>query len=218
MVGAMPAKYTQRHFVNGGHYHIYNRGVEKRQIFFDEQDYRMFQYYLFIYLAPPLIVQDKYPNLPAHLKRNSQYANVLLETYTLMPNHFHLLLQQQTDGAISQFVKQLTNAYTLYFNQKYQRVGSLMQGVFKAVEIDSGSALLHVSRYIHRNPVSAGIARESEAYPWSSYEHFIGPKINPFVESGNILSAFVSAKMYADFVEGQQHLANLDTLFIDHDE
>lgn len=137
----MPSKYVVRNFAEDSYYHIYNRGGQNWDIFLDEKDYRFFETYLFIYLAPLKKVLEKHPDLPLRLHNKNLSEEVKLMAYCLMPNHFHLLLKQKTKNGISKLLKQITNAYTLYFNQKNTRVGGLMQGRFKAVQVKDGDLL-----------------------------------------------------------------------------
>ena len=114
----MPSKYVVRNFTEDSYYHVFNRGVEKRDIFLDDEDYTTLQSYLFKYLQPIEKVAEKYPDTPTRLYGKNLSEEVELVAYCLMPNHFHLLLKQNTKDGISKLLKQLTNAYTLYFNQK----------------------------------------------------------------------------------------------------
>ncbi|MEK6852378.1 MAG: transposase, partial [Nanoarchaeota archaeon] len=140
----MPSRHVIRNFAEESIYHVFNRGVEKRKIFLDEQDYNMFLYYLFVYLSPMETVLEKYPRLPLRLYSSNLSREVELLSYCLMPNHFHFLIKQHSKDGISKLLKQITNAYTLYFNSKYERVGGLVQGRFKAVEIGKDELLIHV--------------------------------------------------------------------------
>ena len=203
------------------YYHVFNRGVEKRNIFEDEQDYNIFKYYLSIYLLPKEIIAQKFDKVPLRLLNKNLNDQLELLAYCLMPNHFHLLLKQLTTDAISRFMKQLTNAYTFYFNNKHDRVGGLMQGRFKAVLIDSDEQLLHVSRYIHLNPITAQLTNELGNYFWSSYPSYTNVTSDPLVKKGTILDQFNSSKDYKRFVSDQEDYAKeLDKskhLFIEQD-
>jgi len=193
-----------REFGENEYYHVFNRGVEKRLIFLDEQDYNMFLYYIFIYLAEPKTVIAKYPTLPLRLRGKSLYHNVELLAYCLMPNHFHFLLRQKSKDGVSKFLKQFTNAYTHYFNTKYKRVGGLMQGRYKAARITSDEMLLHVSRYIHLYPLVASLVSDLANYKWSSYESYITGRKSPIVNTDIILARFPSKEAYKAFVLDQE--------------
>src|SRR5690606_27460319 len=110
----MPSRYVLRDFKKNNYYHVVNYGINKRNIFFDEEDYRTFLYYLKIYLLPKNIL-EKMPELPKRMLAKNRNAEVELIAYSLMPNHFHLLLLEKETGGISLFMKQLSNAYTKYF-------------------------------------------------------------------------------------------------------
>lgn len=217
----MPSRYVIRNFSENKIYHVFNRGVEKRKIFMDEQDYNMFSYYLFIYVAPLEKILQKYPLLPLRLQGKNLSGEIEITSYCLMPNHFHLLLKQNNKDSISKFIKQLTNAYTLYFNQKYKRVGGLMQGRFKAVDIDKDDLLIHVSRYIHLNPVTAGLTKDIKNYKWSSLNDYLDNLDNYILNKNIILSYFSSPKDYRNFVLDQvgyaKNLEAIEHLLLDGD-
>lgn len=202
----MPSKYLLRNFERDGVYHIFNRGVDKRLIFLDEQDYQLFLYYLYIYLTPLEKVLRRYHGLPLRLFNKNVAKELDLLSYVLMPNHFHLILRQKMDGGISQFMKQLSNAYTQYFNHKYKRAGSLFEGAFKAVRIPTDELLVHTSRYIHLNPVMAGLSKEPE-YQWSSYGEYIDSMTTSLCSKKPILNMFASVYSYKKFVNDQKDYA-----------
>lgn len=122
--------------------------------------------------------------------------------YCLMPNHFHFLLKQLKDGGITEFVSKLSNSYTKYFNTKEKRVGPLFQGEFKSVLVESDERLLHVSRYIHLNPLTSYLVKDLNSYEWSSYLEYIngGKEI---CAKEDILSFFKSPSKYKQFVLDQ---------------
>lgn len=209
----MPSKYVIRNFSENNFYHIFNRGVEKRKIFLDEEDYNMFLFYVFIYVAPLEKVLAKYPLLSFRLQSRNLSKEMQLVSYCLMPNHYHLLIKQIKKDSISKFIKQLTNAYTLYFNQKYKRVGGLMQGRFKAVNIENDDLLLHISRYIHLNPIIANLTKEIRGYKWSSLIAYLDNINNPVLSKDLILSFFRSRHTYKDFILDQiDYAKNLDLI------
>lgn len=214
----MPSKYVNRQFQNGGIYHVYNRGVEKRAIFIDDYDRNIFLYYLFIYLAPLEQILFKYPELNLRIASKNLNKELSLISYCLMPNHFHLLLKSNTATAIPKLLKQLTNAYVQYFNQKYHRVGGLMQGCYKAVQIENDEQLIHIVRYIHLNPVVAELDT-IEHYPWSSHKVFIDPARTTYLAKDIALNYFKSVNKYQEFVSDQinyaQELHRLQQISID---
>ena len=161
----MPAKNTLKTYVDGGYYHLYNRGVNKMNIFTDQRDYSVFLSYLKTYLLPkdaeklqaiignpdiPLRERDK---ALRELKLNNFTDSVDLLAYCLMPNHYHFLVKQVNHRDLEFFTKSLMTRYSQYFNRKYKRVGPVYQGRYKAVLIETEEQLLYLTRYIHRNPL-----------------------------------------------------------------
>lgn len=204
----MAARNTIRYYTENSYYHIYNRGVEKRLIFLDSADYKTFLYYLFIYLAPPEIVQKRYPKLLSRLKKNNLSSAASLISFSLMPNHFHLLVLQKEADAITKLMRRVTVAYTHYFNEKYNnRVGGLLQGVFKAVLVDTEEYLLYLTAYIHRNALSlqeVGSPEKLQTYRWSSYPIFLGQMPTSYIARELILPYFSQTHpelSYQSFVE-----------------
>lgn len=200
----MPGRTTP--LVNGEFYHVYNRGNEKRDIFTQTRDYTRFLKTVFYYLfTGPRPSFSKFSKLQVTLlKPLSEEKLVEIICYCLMPNHFHFLIRQLKENGISKFMGQISNSYTKYFNTKYQRVGPLLQGAFKAVRIESEEQLIHVSRYIHLNPVVSGLVDNLEDYQWSSYLEYIKP-ISTFCSINEILGFFDSneKEKYKEFVEAQ---------------
>ncbi len=198
----MPGRITP--LVNGGYYHIYNRGNEKRNIYTQTRDFKRFlktvYYYKFLGPKPSLSRFAKSDFDSFKPAPDKKLVDIIC--YCLMPNHFHFLLRQLKDNGISIFMSQLANSYTKYFNTKYRRVGSLLQGTFKAVLIESEEQLVHVSRYIHLNPVVSGLIKNLNTYPWSSYPEYLGQEVlcSPQI----ILDLFPSNEKYQAFVEAQK--------------
>ncbi len=124
------------------------------------------------------------PNKNASLRGDIVDAGsdrVQLIAYCLMPTHFHLLLRQKTDAGISIFISQLLNSYTRYFNIRHNRKGPLWESTFKSVHIETDEQALHLTRYIHLNPVTAHLVKKPEDRPYSSYSEYLGdpPKEGP---------------------------------------
>lgn len=141
----MPSKNSLKDYVKGGYYHLYNRGVEKRSIFQDQQDYSVFLSYLKTYLMPKdeqglrqrlsdsKISAKERDTILKLLGLNNFYEEILLISYCLMPNHFHFLVKQNSANSIDGFMNSLCTRYTMYFNRKYKRIGPLYQDVYKQV-------------------------------------------------------------------------------------
>lgn len=190
-------------FVNGEIYHIYNRGLNKQDIFFNTRDRSIFLESLFYYqLADPkLKFSLSRHNKNIHPDRNNKLVDIIC--YCLMPNHFHFLIKQLQDNGISTFMRRFGHSYTKYINVKYDRQGPLFQGIFKAVPIGNNEQLLHVSRYIHLNPLVSNLVRDLKLYRWSSYRSFIGLESNNNLVLEDVLGQFKSNAAYGKFVMDQ---------------
>jgi len=210
----MPSRNIVKIYVSNGIYHVYNRGVEKRNIFEDKQDYGVILKYLKEYLSPPPKPEDLKTifNLRGGtfkgIRRQPKNYNkqVELMAYCIMPNHFHLLIKQNTDRVMIDFLRSLLTRYSIYFNKKYDRVGKLFQGHYKAVLVTEDNYLLHLSRYIHLNP-SEYTDNLEDAY--SSYADYLGLRKTEWVKPDLILNffnkevapEFKKLVSYKDFVE-----------------
>lgn len=176
-------------FVQTEFYHIYNRGTDKRPIFLDVGDYRRFQTLLFVANTDKAIsLKDLYRNNQGPFDLAAENKMVALGAYCLMPNHFHLLVTPRTDNGVSVFMQKLSTAYSMYFNKKYERSGSLFEGKFKSQLAIEDRYLKYLFSYIHLNPVKLlqhdwkenGIKDKKEAekylnsYTFSSYFDHIG--------------------------------------------
>lgn len=210
----MPRRNSIKIYVQGGYYHVYNRGVEKRIIFKDGQDYKVFLSYLKYSLSEPpkrgdivktfTLQGSPFKGLP-RLPKNFQNKIELL-AFCLMPNHFHLLVKQEGKDTLKSFMMSLITRYSMYFNKKYDRVGSLFQGVYRGALITDEPYLLHLSRYIHLNP--SGLTKNlTSAY--SSYANYLGLEKISWLKPGFILAQFNNKigiefkkiNSYKDFVE-----------------
>jgi len=208
----MPCKNSRKAYKENGIYHIYNRGVEKRDIFLDDQDYKTFLYFLKEYLLDPNDPQKKSREYKGRtLVRRSFIDRIELLAYCLMPNHFQLLLKQKGENDMTEFMKCLATSYSMYFNDKYERVGSLFQGRYKAVSVENDDYLLHLSRYIHLNSFDKGQALAE--YDWSSYQEYLGVRSTKWVKpefilsifNGNIGNEMIGKSVYKDFVEDYEY-------------
>ncbi|OGD97391.1 hypothetical protein A3F02_01620 [Candidatus Curtissbacteria bacterium RIFCSPHIGHO2_12_FULL_38_9b] len=211
----MPSKNSIKQYLENSYYHIYNRGVEKRVIFENDEDYKVFLSYLKIYLDPPQSIEARTVSVNNNLYKtvrrplNNYYGEIELVTYCLMPNHFHLLIwQNKNPKSIEYFMRSLCTKYSQYFNKKYQRIGYLFQGTYKAVLIKDDSQLLHLTRYIHLNPTKETPLQKA----YSSYADYLGKRSTSWVKPRRILGYFKTAQKaglkdlfsYQSFVEDYQ--------------
>lgn len=197
----MPGRITP--LASGELYHIYNRGSEKKNIFTQSYDYKRFQqtFHYYQYQGPkPKFSNSKHGIFTFTPISEDKLVEILC--YCLMPNHFHFLIRQIKNKGISIFLSQLSNSYTKYFNTKYKRVGPLLQGAFKAKLVDNDPQLLHVSRYIHLNPVVSNICDNLDEYPWSSYKEY-AQSGDILCSTGEIAGYFQSKEKYIEFLEDQ---------------
>jgi len=192
-------------FANNECYHVFNRGVDKRRIFL-----RNYHYTRFLNTIKQLLTKGTAQ--AGVITRNDLGFDKRLDIfcYCLMPNHYHLLLRQKEDNAISEFMHNLNTSYTKYFNLNNKRTGRLFEYTFKAVRVETDEHLLHLTRYIHLNPLIANLTTDLETYPWSSYLEFSGKRSDSFCHKDVILSFFSGENPYRDyekFVEGQKDYA-----------
>lgn len=186
----MPAKNSIKYYIENSIYHIYNRGVEKRKIFLDEQDYKVFLTCLKQYLSNPetepkrQILQGL--TLQYHPSKN-YYGEIELLSFCLMPNHLHLLIKQKGKDSIKKFTQSLFTRYSIYFNRKYKRPGPLFQGVYKAINVINKDYLLDLTRYIHKNPLKY-TKNLTESY--SSYATYIGLNNTVWINKNIVLDYF----------------------------
>jgi len=201
-------------FANGEFYHVYNRGVDKRKVSFNRRDYERFIDSMSVFNDVEPIGHLDRELLFVEAKPRQKEALVSIVAYCLMPNHFHFLLKQIHDNGVSKFLQKLLTGYTMYFNKKYDRSGVLYQGVFKSKHIKDDPYLLHLTRYIHLNPVevcadgltdSKAINNALGEYRWSSYADYLGiRKDSGLVDGKNIvLDMFKDRRGYEKFVIDQ---------------
>lgn len=131
-------------------YHVMLRGNEKKKIFIDAQDKSVFT------------------NILYNKKKDNDFC---LYAYCIMDNHVHLVIKE-LETSISRIMKRIGTSYAIYFNKKYNRVGHVFQDRYKSEVIEDDRYLLSVIRYVHNNPVKAGICKVQE-YRWSSYRFYI---------------------------------------------
>jgi REP element-mobilizing transposase RayT len=179
----MPSPHETKELVPQGIYHAFNRGVEKRRIFVDGYDYQRFLGY----------IRQGFANEPG----------ITLLAYSLMPNHFHLLIRQSDEpNAISRFMQGLGISYVRTFNNRHNRVGPLYQGKYKAVRVVGPEHLMSASRYIHLNPLNAGLGWWH--YQYSSVDAYLPPfPANPLVDPSPVLELFDSPADYQRFLYAQ---------------
>lgn len=180
--------------IPGEYYHLYNRGVNRDNIFFQEDNWVYFLSRLRHYFTP-------------------QTSKLI--AYCLMPNHYHLLLQIKIDEFGRKVMHPFSTSYTKAINKQQSRVGSLYQGPYQFRHIKSDSDLLHLSRYIHRNPVEAGFTEAPEDWTNSSHLEYLSFSKRNIVNTQLVLSLFENIESYAQFVSQTPEHHSLEHIRID---
>jgi len=206
----MPSKNIVKIYVKDGVYHIYNRTLKGLNLFIDEQDYKIFLYYLKSYLSP-LKDQLKPPSSIKSDRKYSLYEKIKLLCYCLMPNHFHLMIQQLTERAMVEFMKRLIDAYIKYFNEKYDRRGSIFEGCYKAVLIDNERHFLYLPYYIHHNPEDLykddpEKIEKVKNYPYSSYGDYLGKRNTKWIYKDDLMEQFIEVEKEDIGIEEARHI------------
>ena len=179
--------------LRAGYYcHLYNRGVNRQPIFFNDENRAYFIKRLRHYCKPNLID---------------------IVAYCLMPNHYHLLVNLKCDDLSAKIMQPFTVSYTKAVNQQQERVGPLFQGPFKASLVDKDEYLLHLSRYIHLNPVLAELVDHPAKWAFSSYRDYVGLRNGTLPKPDVVLFQFPSRQAYAEFVESY---SEVDKKLIEH--
>jgi putative transposase len=141
-------------FIKGEFYHIYNRGCGRGRIFRSDENYRFLQ---------------------KLLREYSAELAISIIAYSLMPNHYHLVLRQDGQTSAGDFVQRVFNRYSKAYNKMFHRTGTLFEGPFRSVQIDSEAYLVHLCRYVHRNPLDAGLVTTIQDWGFSDYFDWIEP-------------------------------------------
>ena len=189
-MSTMPGINLEKIYLSDSYYHVYSRGTNQDIIFRDDEDYAVFLNLFKRYLS----------DSPVQDQQGREYLwlhdQIELLAYCLMPNHFHILVTPLVDGGVSKFMQRLQTAYTMYFNKKHKRSGSLFGGTYKAQHVDKDEYLKYLFSYIHLNPAKLFDSRWKEEgaknlkklkrqvmeYPYSSIYDYISSNftiINP---------------------------------------
>lgn len=206
-------------FEQDGIYHIFTRGVEKRNIFLDYNDRIRFRLLLLHCLPNASILSfshaQKLKQKPELTRNGSGLVDILC--HCLMDNHVHLLLRENVDGGITKYMQRILNSYAKYFNMRHERTGVLFGGRFKSVPVISDEQLLHVSRYIHLNPSEAKIAKDPFTYPWSSLGQYIGESKEEYSHPDFILDLMDGGyrEFILDHIDYEQTCAAYPELLLD---
>jgi len=189
----MPSENLVKDYIKGAYYHIYNRGVAKQDTFLEDFDYNYFLYKIRMYLTD------------MRKKEKDHRHNIKLVSFCLMPNHYHLLVQNISERGIERFMRSLCTCYSMYFNRKYNRIGPVFQDRYKAKLIKTEAQLLTTSLYIHKNPEEA--PEPLERYAYSSLKYYVSNSGGSWINPQTILSYLSldkgkSIEMYKNFIGG----------------
>ena len=181
--------------VAGEIYHLYNRGNNRQDIFMERENYLFFLRRIRTYLV----------GQTSEVSETSEVwpAWTTIIAYCLMPNHFHMLVRPH-DDQLSRRMQRLLISYTKAMNRRYERVGALFQGQFRAVHVDRDPYLLHLSRYVHLNPVVAELAERPQDWEFSSYRDIAGLRQGTLPKPDIVLSQFPDPGAYQAFVESYE--------------
>lgn len=204
-------------------YHVLSRGVDKRQIFMDDEDRFRFIHDLFEFNDQQKVESNFYRFNKSHdvahreIKRGPRKLLVNVHAFCLMPNHYHLLLSPMVEGGISLFAKKINGGYAKYFNQKHERTGTLFERKLKSILVENQAHFLHLPYYIHLNPLDmvAPEWRERKInnlsktldflneYRWSSHLDYLGKHNFPSITQRDfLLEIFRGEKGYKKALEG----------------
>ncbi len=202
-------------FANDEYYHIYNRGVDKREVFCEEKDYLRFLIRMKEFNNNSSDSQRDYEKRKSEKNRQNlklgfgypkpsfRFLDMLklvdIICYCLNSNHYHFILKQLMNNGISKFMHKLDLGYAKYFNIKYDRSGSLFQGSFKAKHIDTNEYLLWLSGYVNGNAEIHKIA-QAENYKWCSYRDYLNKRQGTLCNKEIILSQFKNTEEYRKYV------------------
>ncbi|MEI6843458.1 MAG: transposase [bacterium] len=201
-----------KEFAPGNIYHVFNRGNNKDKIFEDDQDYRVFLFRIGLALGyePDELNKQSLLSVPFSRIRISETNknNYKLHSFCLMPNHFHLLIEQNKDESISKFISKVCTSFSMYINKKYNRVGHVFQDKFKAIMIEDDPQLIWTSAYIHMNPIKDGLAKLPGEYEWSSYNDYTTDRQLVITNTDFLKSIFGKSKGFEE--ETMRAISNKD--------
>ncbi len=209
--------------VNGALYHIFTKSISGHKIFRSKNDYTRMKNLLWFYkkekIPTRFSIFQRMKNKEEFYERYLNDKNDLVEiiAYCLMPTHLHILLRQLRDSGISIYMSNVLNSYTRYFNNKNKRKGPLWQSRFKSVMVKTDEQILHLTRYIHLNPVADGLVDKPEEWLFSSYREYIGAEDEQICNFSKYIN--VGREEYAEFVKSridyQRILSELKVLILE---
>jgi len=190
-------------------YHVFTRSIAGFTIFNSPYDYMRMRDVMFYYSVkdPPCrfcFFAEKSPRMSLidFLNRQNNKPLIQIIAYCLMPTHVHLVIKEVEENGLSGYMNIVLKSYTKYFNCKYKRKGPLWEGRFKNVRVESDEQLIHLTRYVHLNPVSAGLIEQPDSWEHSSYRQYVG--YNKGLTNLLKCPGLLNIKDYKGFVEDQR--------------
>ena len=200
-------------FVNEELHHVFNRGAEKRPIFLDQSDYERYITSMYFLNSNEDGLMSKWRDFKKFnpkakpwdfkvIKQEEKLVDIIC--YCLNENHHHKILKQLQDKGIENFMQKIGTSYAMYFNKKYDHSGTLYQGPFKSVYIDTNEYLLYLSVYVNANHFihgkSQGLALEQNLWPYSSLPDYLGKRKETLCDTRPVLDQFKDIKEYEKFL------------------
>ncbi len=221
---------TRKHpLVTDEIYHIYNRSVAQIPIFRNTHEHNLYlkliDYYRFFNTPSRYSFYSRLPDFQRNeifdsLNKENK-VKVEIYSFTLMPNHYHILAKQVGENGISNFIRHIQDSYAKYINQKSKRYGALFQSPFKAVRIETNEHFIHVARYIHLNPLTSYILKKEKdlyAYPWNSWIDYMSNTPRTFINA-KLLLGLVKRNQLVNFtfdqLDYQRRLENIKHLTLE---
>ena len=181
-------------YLQGKYYPVYNRGCNKLPVFFSDENYRF---------------------LIRKFNDTFEKYDIEISAYCLMLNHYHLLVKQNSDISISKWLKTVFNGYSQAINKQDNRKGTIFEGRARNKEITNASHLIHLIRYIHYNPVQAGLVNRAEKWEFSNYSDWIGIRKNKLFNNRLLKQYFNNHESYKRFFDDYEDSQKITTEFRD---
>lgn len=208
-------------------YHAFNRSIAKELIFETKTNLNKVLEIINFYRFPQKLRLSRFKSLPKEVKRVyfESFRNspplVEIYAYCFMPNHYHFLLKQIQENGIGRFLSNFQNSFAKIFNLKQNRTGGLFQNQFKAKRVETEEELIHISRYIHLNPVTSYLIESKylAVYPWTSFPLYMQNDQDSLVNTNLLFGTVGSSYVYSRFIENQvdyqKTLASIKNLILE---
>lgn len=198
-------------FATNEYYHLFNRTIGKEIIYADKRNLSRMIHLVDHYRFPQPLRYSQFKTLPdkskqAYLNKVSKETPLVeIFSFAFMPNHFHFLLKQTREHGLVTFISNLQNSFAKFFNLKYKRHGSLFTKPFKGKWVETDEEFVHISRYIHLNPVTSFQINSDDLaiYPWTSLPYYLNKLENRFISTSMLLSRFKTPAKYYQFIKDQ---------------